>query len=314
MSKRWDETWHRLREWTSGQVQAERLAVQILLAERFMEVDPSHPLGGRDGGKDVVCVRDGVRFIGGFYFPRGEQSFVDIKSKFTSDLMAARERNDAEAFVFVTNQELRLAEREILKAAWPDRVTLYHLERVTGLLDQPALVGIRAQFLNIDDEASGRGGDGGSGTISGNRGTVIGGNAGRGGTGGSGGHGGSGTVVGDDALVIGGDGGDAGGGRGDGRGGRGARGPTERYGFDTSVWGFGRGGRGPDTPEYTRRVGVLTQIRQEYLDRFAEDAPYSLAGIGAVPIAWVNQRLDELDEGWHVLWGDEGYVLPQLPR
>jgi hypothetical protein len=314
VSNRWDETWHRLREWTSGQGPAERLAVQILLADGFEHVDPSHPLGGRDGGKDVVCVRNGVRHIGGFYFPRGQQPFADIKSKFTSDLEAARERNDAEAFVFVTNQELRLAERTTLKVLWPDHVSLYHLERVTSFLDQPALASIRAQFLNIDDEPDGRGGDGGSGTILGNRGTVIGGNAGRGGTGGSGGHGGSGTVVGDDGLVIGGDGGDAGGSHGGGRGGRGARGPTERYGFETWEWGFGRGGRGVDAPEYTRRLGILTQIRQEYLDKFAEDAPYILAGIDAVPVAWVNQSLDELREAWHVAWGEEGYVLPPLPQ
>ena len=312
VSKRWDETWHRLREWTSGQGPAERLAVQILLAAGFDDVDPSHPLGGKDGGKDVACMRDGVRHIGGFYFPRGEQPFADIESKFTSDLKAARERNDAEAFVFVTNQELRLAERKTLKDAWPDRVSLYHLERVTSLLDQPALASIRAQFLNIDEEPSASGGDGGSGTIFGNRGTIIGGEGGRGGTGGSGGHGGSGTVFGDNGLIIGGDGGDAGG--GDGRGGRGARGPTERYGSNTSMWGFGRGGRAGDAPEYIRRLGVLTQIRQEYLDKFPEDAPYILAGIDPVPIAWVNQRLDELDEGWHVVWGEEGYVLPPLPK
>ncbi|MEV0793592.1 hypothetical protein [Kribbella sp. NPDC050459] len=312
MGKRWDETWHRLREWTSGQSPAERLAVQILLAEGFNEVDPSHPLGGKDGGKDAVCVRDGVHHIAGFYFPRGQQSFAHIRAKFTSDLKAARERNDAEAFVFVTNQELLLAERPLLEAAWPDHVTLYHLERVTGILDQPALASIRAQFLNIDEEPSASGGDGGSGAIFGNRGTVIGGNAGRGGMGGSGGRGGSGTVFGDDGLVIGGDGGDAG--SEDGRGGRGARGPTERYGFETWKWGFGRGGGGPDAPEYTRRLGVLIQIRQEYLDKFAEDAPYILAGIDVVPVAWLNQRLDELGEGWHVVWGKEGYVLPPLPR
>jgi hypothetical protein len=312
VSRRWDETWHRLREWTSGQGPAERLAVQILLAEGFEDVDPSHPLGGRDGGKDVVCVRAGIRHIGGFYFPRGQQPFADIESKFTSDLKAAQERNDAQAFVFVTNQELRLAERESLEAVWPDHVSLYHLERVTSLLDQPALASIRAQFLNIDEGPSGNGGDGGGGSIFGDRGTVIGGKGGRGGTGGSGGHGGSGTVFGDDGLVIGGDGGSAGG--GDGRGGRGARGPTERYGFDASMWGFGRGGRGGDAPEYTRRLAVLTQIRQEYLDKFADDAPYILAGVDAVPLAWVNQRLDELGERWHVVWGDEGYVLPPLPQ
>ena len=42
MSTRWDETWHRLREWTNGQGLSERLAAQILLAEGFTNVDPSH--------------------------------------------------------------------------------------------------------------------------------------------------------------------------------------------------------------------------------------------------------------------------------
>jgi hypothetical protein len=280
------------------------------LAAGFEDVDPSHPLGGRDGGKDVTCLRDGVRHIGAFYFPRGQQSFNDIESKFASDLEAAKERNAADGFVFVTNQELRLRERELLMDRWPEHVTLLHLERIAALLDQPALAGVRKQFLSIDDEPTGHGGVGGSGTIIGNRGTVIGGKGGRGGRAGTGGNGGSGTICGDDALVIGGDGGDAGG--WDGRGGRGARGPTEKYGFDTSMWGYGRGGCGEDAPEFTRRLAQLTQIRQEYLDKFEDDAPYIVAGLDAVPVAWMNQRLDELGEEWHVQWGEHGYLLPPL--
>ena len=49
MSARWDETWHRLREWTSGQGPSERLAAQILMEDGFTGLDPSHPLGGKDG-------------------------------------------------------------------------------------------------------------------------------------------------------------------------------------------------------------------------------------------------------------------------
>jgi len=33
MTIRWDETWHRLLEWTNGQAQSERLAAQILISE-----------------------------------------------------------------------------------------------------------------------------------------------------------------------------------------------------------------------------------------------------------------------------------------
>ncbi len=48
-----DETWHRLREWTKGQTPSERLAAQILIHEGLIDLDPSHPLGGKDGGKDA---------------------------------------------------------------------------------------------------------------------------------------------------------------------------------------------------------------------------------------------------------------------
>jgi hypothetical protein len=58
---RWDETWHRLRDWTNGQGPSERLAAQILLNEGFTAFDPSHPLGGKDGGKDAICMKDGMR-------------------------------------------------------------------------------------------------------------------------------------------------------------------------------------------------------------------------------------------------------------
>ena len=43
------ETWHRLLEWDKGQAPAERLAAVVLFSDGFRNVDPSHPLGGRDG-------------------------------------------------------------------------------------------------------------------------------------------------------------------------------------------------------------------------------------------------------------------------
>lgn len=46
-TSRWDETWHRLREWTDGPTRAERLAAQVLIREGFKSIDPSHPLGDR---------------------------------------------------------------------------------------------------------------------------------------------------------------------------------------------------------------------------------------------------------------------------
>jgi hypothetical protein len=205
----------------------------------FCSLDPSHPLGGKDGGQDATCVKNGIRWTMAVYFPRGQQDFAVVQTKFKSDLSAAQ-ATGAEGFVFVTNQEMRLAERRSLLTEWLDRVELFHLERVTAILDSPAMSGVRKQFLGIDmsEDLAGKGGAGGSGTIVGNRGTVvIGGRGGVGGTGGKGGDGGGGFVQGDDGLIVGGDGGNAG--SPEGRGGRGAHSPLERAGQPTSMWRYG---------------------------------------------------------------------------
>jgi len=165
---------------------------------------------------------------------------------------------------------------------------------------------------NLNKKSQGRGGDGGSGTIIGNRGTIIGGRGGEGGVSGVGGRGGGGFIKGDDGLIIGGDGGSCC--TADGRGGRRARGPTERFGFPTDMWGFGRGGSGGNLPEFSRRMELLRTIRAEYLAKFPEDATYIEAGIDLVPVDWVNQRLVELGETWQVRLGDSGYQLPALPE
>ncbi|HXA86226.1 MAG TPA: hypothetical protein VNZ47_14190 [Candidatus Dormibacteraeota bacterium] len=222
MSTRWDETWHRLLEWTNDQGPSERLAAQILLNEGFTGFDPSHPLGGQDRGKDAVCKKDKKNWVMGVYFPRGQQTFKDIERKFLADLKGAR-NNQAEGFVFVTNQELRLAERQTFSSAWPGNVELYHLERVTSILDSPPMAAVRKQFLGIDYDEGNKVGLGGQGGMApgagGGGGGVIG--SGIGGPGGPGGKitfvgaagqapgagGGGGGVVGDNATAGGGGGG-----------------------------------------------------------------------------------------------------------
>lgn len=165
---------------------------------------------------------------------------------------------------------------------------------------------------NLNKSLEGKGGNGGSGRIKGDRGTLVGGKGGRGGKYGVGGNGGGGVVEGNDALIICGDGGDAG--TEDGRGGRGARGPTERLGFHSSLWGFGRGGDGKNDPEYDRRVNLLIQIRNEYLLKFPEDARYINAGLDIVPKDWINQKLIECEESWQIEMNNVGigYVLPSI--
>jgi hypothetical protein len=148
MSYGWDETWRRLLGWTGGQGPAERLAAQVLYAEGYERVDPSHPLGGPDGGKDALAHKGGLVWAMAAYFPRDQQSFAEIKAKFLVDVAKAGAAG-ADAVAFVTNQELRLAERRELEKEIGLPLDLFHLERLTAVLDRPAMHAIRAQFLNI---------------------------------------------------------------------------------------------------------------------------------------------------------------------
>ena len=149
MNDRFDETWHRLREWTNGQTPSERLAAQILLHEGYKDLDPSHPLGGRDGGKDALCTKDGQQWIMAVYFARGQKSFKVIKDKFLGDLKGVK-TNTADALVFVTNQELSIAERKKLESAEDIPIKIFHLESITAILDKPDMHALRKQFLKID--------------------------------------------------------------------------------------------------------------------------------------------------------------------
>ena len=68
-----------------GQTRSERLAAQILFHESFVDFDPSHPLGGKDGGKAAIATKEGMRFAMAVYFPRGQQTLNAIRVKFEGD-------------------------------------------------------------------------------------------------------------------------------------------------------------------------------------------------------------------------------------
>lgn len=147
-----DETWVRLLDWTRGQKASERLAAHILRVEGFSSVDPSHPLGGRDGLKDVICMYGKAKWIGAAYFPRGQQAFKDIVDKFDHDL-AGVEANSVAGLAFVTNQELKLSERTHLEKTAEGKeakAEIFHLERIASILDSPQCYGIRLEFLDIE--------------------------------------------------------------------------------------------------------------------------------------------------------------------
>ena len=144
------ETYNRLLNWDRGQAPSERLAAIILSKEGFRGIDPSHPLGGKDGLKDMVVSFGGERWIGAVYFPRGQQTFPEIKDKFIHDLSGVN-ANNAKGIAFVTNQEIRLSERKVLSEIDPKiDVQIFHLERIASLLNTPSYYGVRMEFLDIE--------------------------------------------------------------------------------------------------------------------------------------------------------------------
>lgn len=144
-----DETWFRLLNWTKGQKAAERISAHILKSEQYHSVDPSHPLGGRDGGKDILCAKNSNKYVGAVYFPRGQKSLSEIKNKFMGDTDGVI-KNDAKGLVFITNQELTLSQRHELENLVDFDVTVYHLERISSILDQPSNYGIRLEYLDLE--------------------------------------------------------------------------------------------------------------------------------------------------------------------
>jgi len=144
------ETRDRLLNWDYGSTSAELLCSQVLTAEGYEGVDPQHPFGGPDGKKDSLCTKDGLRFVGGYYFPRGQQTFTEIETKFLSDFEGVCV-NNADAFVFVTNQELKIGERKSLANHGKEKpVQIIHLYRLANILNSPVNYGIRQEYLQID--------------------------------------------------------------------------------------------------------------------------------------------------------------------
>ena len=142
-------TWVSLLHWDKGQTASERFAGDILGVEGFQSIDPSHPLGGPDGLKDMALQKDGRRWIAASHFACGEKTFGKLKKKFADDFDGVA-KNNAEGFVFITNQPLSITQRAKLEEiAAGTACEIYHLERLRLILDALRGVQIRQQYLGI---------------------------------------------------------------------------------------------------------------------------------------------------------------------
>ncbi len=145
-----DETAETLQNWKKDQKSAERLAGCVLQIENYSEIDPSHPLGGRDGKKDLLCKKGNKKYIVGVYFPRTQQTYNSISKKLLQD-NAGVDTNNVDALIFFTNQHLTVTEKKKLIALSKNSFTeIYHLEKITSILNAPVSYGVRLEFLDIE--------------------------------------------------------------------------------------------------------------------------------------------------------------------
>lgn len=141
----------KLSNWRDGNVAAERMAGAILHLEGFSSIDPQCPLGGPDGGKDLLCQKNNWQYVAAAYFPTTNKEFKDIRSKFEGDLAGVK-KNSANGIVFLTNQKLTPGERDELDGLAKNQshlCILYHIERILGILNSPAGYGVRLHYLEI---------------------------------------------------------------------------------------------------------------------------------------------------------------------
>lgn len=142
----------KLKIWRGDQIGAERLSSTILHLDGFSAVDPQCPLGGPDGLKDLLCEKNGWKYVAAAFFPTSDKKFREVQDKFIHDLDGVS-KNGANGIVFITNQALTPSERETLSGIAEQnkhKSILYHLERIRSLLDSPTGYGARLEFLDID--------------------------------------------------------------------------------------------------------------------------------------------------------------------
>lgn len=141
------ETIFKLSSFDNGTTQAERLAASVLLLRGYSGLDPSHPRGGPDGGKDIICFKKEAKYVCGVYFSKKKKK-SELKKKFNNDIKGVK-KNKADGFVFVTNLELLLSERDDLKSGFNFDIDIIHLESLATYLNSPQGYPIRLDHLGI---------------------------------------------------------------------------------------------------------------------------------------------------------------------
>ncbi|HKR05088.1 MAG TPA: Fic family protein [Bacteroidia bacterium] len=135
--------------WDKGQPFSERMSAKIIDIEGYQEIDAQSPIGGPDGTKDILCYKEGKKYVVGCHFPNGQKDFEEVQDKFNEDIKGVA-KNNAQGFLFMTNQKITPSERIKLCQGHAQEITIYHGERVCSILDSPKGYGVRLEYLGIE--------------------------------------------------------------------------------------------------------------------------------------------------------------------
>lgn len=144
----------------TNQLHREQMCRAILsIDQRYSDVRPRHPRGGRDGGRDLEAVyREAQIAYGAVGFVNqandSSEQKKNIREKFSSDLKSAlSSNNELDAFVFFTNINLTIGEKDALiniaRDSNVNHCEIFDRERIRISLDNPDGFSIRFQYLNI---------------------------------------------------------------------------------------------------------------------------------------------------------------------
>ncbi|WP_271299652.1 hypothetical protein [Sphingomonas sp. CV7422] len=144
----------------SNQRDREQMCRAVLsLDARYTEVRPRHPLGGRDGGRDIEAHFGGaLKTFGAVGFANSandsDEQKKKIRRKFKDDLKSAMAAEPApKAFVFLTNVHFTMGEQDEMKKeasnAGIEHCDILDRERLRIELDSPSGFFIRFQYLGI---------------------------------------------------------------------------------------------------------------------------------------------------------------------
>jgi fido (protein-threonine AMPylation protein) len=128
------------------------MCLHLLSIEGFEDLDPQCPLGGPDGRKDILCTKNGWRYVAAAYFPAERAGkFKEVRDKFEHDLEGVK-KNKRQGLIFLTGQKITPGERKTLEElakAVGSAAIIYHQERLRGILDSPLGFAARLEHLRI---------------------------------------------------------------------------------------------------------------------------------------------------------------------